>query len=322
MLKVSIIGLGNIGAKFDNLKNISRSHLDAVLKCNLNPIALIDKSNNNFNLIKKKFKIKKDIFNQPNKIKKKIYSDILVVSTSPVNRYKTIKNISNKIKSDFLIIEKPISTSLNDAKLLIRYLSKSKKKALVNYQRNWDKKTLTFLKKVKKKKIELINVIYSKGFLNNASHYLYEILKISGKINYKSLKIYSYTKTPYKNFSFFIKIGGIPVNFISSKFDKNKIEYQELSIHCNDSVFELKSGGVLKRETFMKKNEIYKGYNFLNTKSKNYHVGPLNSLVNLYKEVKQIILKKKKYDSKNLILSLEILKLNEALEKYAKNKKI
>ncbi len=293
MLKVSIIGLGNIGAKFNNINDVSRSHLDAVLKCNLKPIALIDKSNKDFNLIKKKFKIKKNIFDRPNKIKKKIYSDILVVSTPPVQRYKTIRNISKKIKSNFVIIEKPISTCFKDAKLLIKYLIKSKKRAFVNYQRNWDKKTLMFLKKIKKNKIEFINVIYSKGFLNNASHYLYEILKICGKINYKSLKIYNYTKTPYKNFSFFIKIGGIPVNFISNKFDKKKIEYQELTIHCNDSVFELKSGGVLKRETFMKKNEIYKGYNFLNTKSKNYHVGPLNSLVNLYKEVKKIILKKK-----------------------------
>tara|TARA_Y100000590_G_scaffold165932_1_gene190001 strand:+ start:3112 stop:4080 length:969 start_codon:yes stop_codon:yes gene_type:complete len=317
-----LVGLGKIGAKLKNLKNLSRTHLDALIRNGISPIALIDKTNKDFNQISKKFKLKKNIFFKLSDIKKKLNSDILIFATPPQNKFKLITDVCKKIDSRFLIIEKPLSDKLNDAKLIHQFLKKNNKKAFVSYQRNWDKKTSLFLNKIEKKKIDFINVTYSKGFLNNASHYLYEIMKICGKIDFNSLKVINYVARPYKNFSFFIKIGGIPVYFICNKFDKNKIEYQELSVHCDKSVYELKSGGALKKITLMKKNEIYPGYNFLNTKSVNYHTGPLNPLTNLYKDVKKITLKKKKYNNQNLIISLEIIKLNNILENRAKNKKI
>ena len=317
-----LIGLGRIGAGFNNLKDVSRTHLDALIKNKILPIVLVDKKDKDFYKISKRFKLKKNIFFKPKDLKKKIKTDILIFSTPPVHRYKLIKKVCNKINSKFYIIEKPLCNKYHEAQSIVKFFKKNKKKAYVNYQRNWDKKTSAFLKKIKKKKINFINVTYSKGFLNNASHYLFEIIKICGKINYKSLKITNSINHPYKNFSFFVKIGGVPVYFISNKFDKRKIEYQELSFYCDQSIYELRSGGTVKRITTKKKNEIYPDYSFLNTKSKNFHIGPINSLNNLYDDVKKILLKKKKFDYRNLNISLEIIKLNNILENYAKNKKI
>ena len=46
-----LVGLGKIGAKLKNLKNLSRTHLDALIRNGISPIALIDKTNKDFNQI-------------------------------------------------------------------------------------------------------------------------------------------------------------------------------------------------------------------------------------------------------------------------------
>lgn len=318
MINAVIIGLGKIGATYKNLRGVSRTHVDAIIKNKISPIALIDKSRKNFNQISRNFNLSKKKFFQLNEIPKKIKTDIVVFSTPPNKRYELIKSISHKIEAKFYILEKPLSLTIKEAKLISSFVINKKKRIYVSYQRNWDKKTCLFLKKINKKNIDFITVTYSKGFLNNASHYLYEIMKICGKIDFKSLILNFHELKPYKNFSFFIKIGGIPVYFISNKYEKNKIEYQEMTINCKNQVYELRSGGVVKKLTPNKKNEIYPNYNFLSTKSNNFHVGPLDPLTNLYKDVKDIVLKKKKYDKSNFYLSFEIVKLNNMLENYAK----
>ena len=318
MINAVIIGLGKIGARYKNLSGISRTHVDALIKNKISLVALVDKSDKNFKHISKTFNLKKEIFFKLNKIPKNINVDIAIFSTPPQNRYELIKNMSNKIKAKFYILEKPLSLSYKEAKLISHFFKNKKKKIYVNYQRNWDKKTSSFLKKIHKKNIDFITVTYSKGFLNNASHYLYEIMKICGRINFKSLKLNFYERKPFKNFSFFVKIGGIPVYFISNKYNKAKIEYQEMTINCKNQVYELSSGGVVKKITTNKKNETYPGYNFLRTKSNYFHIGLLDPLTNLYNDVKNIILKKRKYDKLNFFYSVEIMKLNKILENYAK----
>lgn len=321
-MNAAIVGLGKIGARYKNLHGVSRTHVDALIKNKISLIALIDKSEKNFNYISKNFNIGKEKFFKLNQIPKNINVDVVVFSTPPKNRFELIKNVSNKIKAKFYIVEKPLSLSFKEAKLINYFIKSKKKKIYISYQRNWDKKTRLFLKRINKKNIDFITVTYSKGFLNNASHYLYEIMKICGKIDFKSLKLNFYEQKPFKNFSFFIKIGGVPVYFISNKYHKTKIEYQEMTINCKNQVYELRSGGVVKRITPNKKSETYPGYNFLSTKSHYFHVGPLDPLTNLYKDVKNIVLKKGKYDKHNFFYSVEIIKLNKILENYAKIKTI
>lgn len=318
MINAVIVGLGKIGAKYKSLNGISRNHVDALIKKKISLTALIDKSDKNFKQISKTFNLKKEKFYKLNKIPKNIKVDIVVLSTPPQNRYKLIKKISHKIKAKFYILEKPLCLSLKEAESINYFFKNKKKKVYVSYQRNWDKKTHIFLNRINKKNIDFITVTYSKGFLNNASHYLYEIMKLCGKIDFKSIKLNFYENKPFKNFSFFIKVGGIPVYFISNKYNKTKIEYQEMTVNCKNQVYELRSGGVVKKITTNKKNEIYPGYNFLKTKSYNFHIGPLDPLTNLYNDVKNIILKKKKYDRLNFLYSVEIIKLNKILENYAK----
>ena len=59
MPKSILIGLGNIGAKFNNIDNVSRTHLDALIKCKISPTHLIDKTSRDFNFLSRKFQIKK-----------------------------------------------------------------------------------------------------------------------------------------------------------------------------------------------------------------------------------------------------------------------
>ena len=92
-------------------------------------------------------------------------SDILIFATPPQNKFKLITDVCKKIDSRFLIIEKPLSDKLNDAKLIHQFLKKNNKKAFVSYQRNWDKKTSLFLNKIEKKKNRLYKCNLQQRFL-------------------------------------------------------------------------------------------------------------------------------------------------------------
>ena len=95
-----------------------------------------------------------------------------------------------------------------------------------------------------------------------------------------------------------------------------KIEYLELSfiVKTRSTSWHL---GVFTKITLMRKIDL-RWFQFLSTKSKSLH-GPLNFLLNLYKDVLKINFNRKKYDYTNLMISFEILKLQSKLKKLCHN---
>lgn len=317
MINVILIGLGNIGSIQPDVKKILRSHLSTIQKKRFNILALVEKNKKKIKLCKKKYLIPQRFFlNSLKDFKEtKNLCDICVIATNPKERFNLIKNIKKKINPKLIILEKPIDENIQDAIKIYYYLKQNKIKSLVHYNREWDKKTNEFLNMIAKEKTRFINVIYSKGLINNASHFLYVLRKKFGKFNLNTLKVFDKNNNMFKNYSFYFKIGKIPVFFNGIKYSKKKVDLLEMEIHTNECQFSLRSGGVQKIKMRSKNSIYYPNYKMYNHRSEVKKISILDSFSSLYDDASMIVKNKKKFSYRNLMFSNDVNLLLERVNK-------
>ena len=251
-IRTLLIGLGNIGYKYDENSKYIQTHYKAIT------------NNNNFELIgvidknKKRLRKIKNCYSDT-KINKKILTntDLVILSVPTEIQYKFVKQILNKgFKKNFLV-EKPFVTDLKRLKEI--YKKNKKQKIFINYYRNYDDKLIKCLQKMIKNKNLKIEAKYSKGFFHNFSHYLNLFIKIFGKIeNIKFTKKESLKDDYIANGM--IKFKKFSVNFknISDNKDSSFIVLKN-----NKKIFHYKNDG-LKILDKIKKNGLKPNYNYMN----------------------------------------------------------
>lgn len=309
MIKVILFGLGNIGSIQTDIKKISRTHLSEIIKNKFKILALVEKNQKKINVCRKNYNLPSKIFfksiNQLQSVKN--ICDICIIATNPKNRYRLIKIIKEKINPRMIILEKPMDENMREANKIYKYLKKNKIKSLIHYNREWDKKTNEFLDKIDVNKTRFINIVYSKGLINNASHYLYVLRNKFGKFNLRTLKVFDKNiNKGFKNFSFYFKIGTIPIVFNGIKYHKYKVDLLEMEIHTNEIQYSLRSAGVQKIIMKSKSSVYYPNYKMYNHKSERKKISILNSFDPLYENASKILKNEKKFSLKNLIFTNEI----------------
>lgn len=250
-IRTLLIGLGNIGFKYDENSKYIQTHYKAIT------------NNNNFELIgvidknKKRLRKIKSCYSDT-KINKKILTNTdLVILTVPTEiQYKFVQQILNMgFKKNFLV-EKPFVTDLKRLKEI--YKKNKKQKFFINYYRNYDDKLIKCLQKMIKNKNLKIEAKYSKGFFHNFSHYLNLFVKIFGKIENIQFTKKESLKDDY------IANGMIKFKKLSVRF-KNISDNKDSSfivLKNNKKIFHYKNDG-LKILDKIKKNGLKPNYNYM-----------------------------------------------------------
>ena len=140
MLRTIIIGFGQI-AGLNRLDPKTRktyrfsSHIRAIKNSKKFKLsAVVDKSTQSLNLAKNKFGIK-NTFSTIEEARNNLGDfDVAIISTPPSKRFSTIVSLGN-IKG--LIIEKPVSTEIEESQKIRNFINKSKILCEVNYWRRF-----------------------------------------------------------------------------------------------------------------------------------------------------------------------------------------
>lgn len=175
-----IIGLGKIGLLYDyNNANI-QTHAKSIYKNNkFNLVSAVDTNSERRTLFIKKYKIK--AFSQ---IKKSIIlnADLVIISTPTNLLLSILKKIMLLNPNLNILIEKPFGLK----KLEINFIKKKfkKNKIYINYYRSFNSDIFQ-LKKIIFNKLQCPstgNLLYTKGFFHNCSHFIALFSEIFGKI--------------------------------------------------------------------------------------------------------------------------------------------
>ena len=286
-----LIGLGNIGFKYDLNKNVIQTHTKAILKNkNFNLLAAIDRDKKRIKKFKKQYNL--PVYsNLKNELIKK--ADLIVLAVPTKKQLRLFYKITQLGYKKNFLFEKPFAIN----KKIIFDLTKIKnRKFFINYYRNFDNILIKTLNRVKNsEKNLLIKAYYSKGFYHNFSHYLTLFIKIFGKINKFQIKKKSKQKNDYmiRGELIFKKIV-IFIDFI----DKNK--------ECNFHIFK-------------KNNKIWSYENDglkIKSKFEKYKIAPnLNYMSDVYKNIRKIIYKKNTnyYDINNHLKTIENLNISNEI---------
>tara|TARA_B100000795_G_scaffold246893_1_gene212847 strand:- start:240 stop:1169 length:930 start_codon:yes stop_codon:yes gene_type:complete len=282
-IKSFIIGLGNIGIGYDKtIKNkYFYTHAKSITYSKIfDLVGGSDISKKKRDIFLKKYK--KPVFHSIDLPLLKTKPSLVVLSTPTNTHFQCIKKIVKHKCVKFLICEKPLSTNINEAEKIVKICKKNNIKLFVNYFRISEPSTQKLKKIFINNKNEVFGkVYYSRGFFNNASHFLnlFEYIFGEFKNGYLTKRLKIFRKYDLKC-NFFVELGDAKINFIC----KNK-EFDQFK-------FELKYGKHLIKYT--KNGEqiviIKKGVskNIINNLMYKYQL-------NVYNEITKYILKKKNY---------------------------
>ena len=171
MMSTILIGLGDVGAKYDLKNNHRTSHiksLSGIEKYNLNLVVDINKKNE---AIAKRYKV--PFLSSISKLNKsKIKDSLIVLSVPTIHHLKVFKFLS-KLGIKKILFEKPIGKNLFETQKIIEICKKKKIRIYTNYFRR-NLKIFSLIRNIlKQKRIgEIVGgkFEYDKYILNNGCH--------------------------------------------------------------------------------------------------------------------------------------------------------
>ncbi len=175
MFNAAIIGFGDIGYYLskDKKRKQTWSHFEAyelIKKTELK--AIVEKNQKKIEFIKKNYPQISVFQNIEKLINSNLNIDIVSICTPTKTHFKILIK-SLKLKPKIIICEKPICSSINEAKKIISIFKKKKIRVVVNHQRRFEKNFLIAKKIIEKKKIGKItniNGIYTSKIVNIGTH--------------------------------------------------------------------------------------------------------------------------------------------------------
>ena len=242
MLKCGVIGCGRVGCGFDDtpLRNIIRTHAMSYVKNKRTKlISFCDIDQNKLKKYGKKFSIK-NLYTENDKMMENEKLDCISICTLANTHLKIVKTaIKNNVKG--IIIEKPISDTLNNAKKIIQLCERNNIILAVNHQRRFDPfyhRVALLIKNSELGKIQHVNVLYGGGIANTGSH-IFDILRLFFG----------------EAVSVFAKLSN---NKSTNKFDPNvdsTIEFKN-KIHCSLHALDSQNYGIAEMDILGTKKRI------------------------------------------------------------------
>ena len=187
--KVGIIGLGNIGYKYDNIKKSNKfyyTHFKSFnSRKNFEISFCLDKNKKEVSRFKKNYSI--PCYDNYDYLKKFNYKiDLIVLSTPTSEILKTFMQLIKLIKFKVILIEKPISIKSIHALKIRNICKKNNIQIFVNYNLISDISYKFISNKIQNNnygKLITGNIYYTKGIYTNASHYINLLIHLFGNYN-------------------------------------------------------------------------------------------------------------------------------------------
>jgi len=235
MIKTLIVGLGNIGFKFDQ-DNIAKKITHSSAIYNHKKFLLVggvEKKKNISSKFKKIYKI--PVFKSLKNSFKFTKPELIVFTNQP--GLKDINYLSKNKNIKFLLIEKPFFKKKNEIKKILKILKQNQISITLNFQRNFSKK---YIKLGNQIKLGIVGktfktfCFYNKSFIDNGSHFL-NFINMYSKNFKKVFKNSDNLQFKYQNGdAFFFKIADSNYNNnnIIIFGDKGKIEISSRPEKC------------------------------------------------------------------------------------------
>lgn len=173
-LRCGIIGCGRIGCGFDDIrsKKLIRTHALSYYKnAKADLVTLCDIDKKKLMHYGKKYKIK-NVYENSKIMFKNEKLDCVSICTTVNEHFELVRQaIKSNVKG--IIIEKPISDSLESARKIVKMCKDSNIVLAVNHQRRFDVFYHSLVKIINNKKngnIQSVNVYYGGGIANSGSH--------------------------------------------------------------------------------------------------------------------------------------------------------
>ena len=273
--KVVIIGLGKAGLLYDLKKDNFFSHSHAISKKKrLKLVAGVDIDKKKAEIFKNRFNSK--VYSSLKDLIKKEYFDIAVISVPTDKQYRVINDLIRLTKNKTILCEKPCTNNLGEIENIYKKLKKRKINLFVNFQRISLKSSEKIYKILKQEEKVIINVTYSQGVLNSASHYITLFLSFFSNKDIKIIKYKNYKSNIKNDFlsKFTIIIKNYKINF------KPKINYKKIhgAFQTKGRKFNIRylSGG----KKILIKNNISGKIRHLKTDIQNSQLVIYNQLIN------------------------------------------
>ncbi len=304
MINTLIVGLGNIGFKYDRINPKKKlTHSSSIFyNKNFRLIGGVERKKNISNQFKKLYKA--PIFNSLKSSLKELNPEFVIFTNQP--NLRDILYISDCKNIKFIMVEKPYIKSLTEIKNIIKKLRKKKIIFTLNFQRNFSKKYIDLFDKINAGLIGNINkffCFYNKSFITNGSHFLNLVTLYANKL-YRLEKINKSKKNFKLQFDncevYFFKVNDTDYNNNSLIIfgDKGKIEISSRPEKC--TIYKKKIDNLYKNYFILKKHKTFR----LNEKEIQKPV--LNNIYNVLKKKQKVL-----YSEKNMLKYYEIInKLN------------
>lgn len=173
-LKAAVIGLGNIGFKFnlDPLRKITWSHVAAYERCRLTElVGALEINRERSRLFKRCYK-HIPVFRTVKELMDNAHVDIVSICTPTATHYRVLKDLARySIRAIFC--EKPIATTLKDAEKMVSLCKRKGIVLAVNHIRRWDNNYLSakrFVENGQVGDIKTVTASYSGQVFNIGTH--------------------------------------------------------------------------------------------------------------------------------------------------------
>ena len=220
--KVVVIGLGKAGSLYDINKDKFFSHSNSInINKRLELVAGVDSNKKKAIAFQKKYNLK--AYLTINELIKKEKFDLIVISVPTNKQFEVLKYLLKFIKNKTVLCEKPCTKNLKEITTIQTLCKIRKVKLYINFQRNSLKSSQLIKRIIKNEKQAFINVTYSQGVLNSASHYISLFLSFFSNRYSNLTKLKGYKSNIKNDFlsNFQINFEKININFVSKpKFKK------------------------------------------------------------------------------------------------------
>ncbi|QGQ95583.1 gfo/Idh/MocA family oxidoreductase [Paenibacillus psychroresistens] len=250
MLKAAVIGLGKIGLMFDinSKQEKPSSHIFAYrLEPEIDLVAAVGVRQEQGDYLQKaapevRFYLDMATMLANNK------SDIISICTPPTVRLELIRSILEISKPRVIFCEKPVASSIEEAKELHTLLQSYDCLLIPNLSRRWNKGTTKVRQAIKEQqfgKLEKIHLRYTRGIYNTGSH-LFDLVRFfAGDIdNVRVIEQVSTSINPDSDpsYSFTFTVGDQITGFAEAFDDRNYILF-ELDLYFDKGKIEIVRAG-------------------------------------------------------------------------------
>ncbi len=173
--------------------------------------------------------------------------DFIIISTPSSIHYETLETVFQYSSPEVILCEKPLDYDYESAKKILEICKQNSCKLFVNYFRRCDPSTETIKKLITTGALKPPlkgHVLYSKGLMNNASHFLDFFVNLLGPPNsFKVIKKSQSWDGIDTNMDFIIYFNLAEINFISKPGDT--VSILSMNLESKSGKLEYKKGGEL-----------------------------------------------------------------------------